>query len=56
MILGISLQGTFLELIFEIVFALGYFHFVSKEQQSLWKQTYPRPINKSIHYFYPFFR
>jgi len=23
---------------------------------SLWKQTYPIPINKAIYYFYPFFR
>nr|CBH39049.1 hypothetical protein BSM_25270 [uncultured archaeon]CBH39358.1 hypothetical protein BSM_28370 [uncultured archaeon] len=23
---------------------------------SLWKQAYPIPINKSIYYFYPFFR
>jgi glycine hydroxymethyltransferase len=25
-------------------------------KESLWKQTYPIPINKSIYYFYPFFR
>ena len=25
-------------------------------RMSLWKQTYPIPINKSIYYFYPFFR
>ena len=25
-------------------------------EKSLWKQTYPIPINKSIYYFYPFFR
>jgi hypothetical protein len=35
---------------------LEYYDPYEYKRMSLWKQTYPIPINKSIYYFYPFFR